>query len=163
MKSLLLVRHAKSSWDDPTQTDIERPLNERGRKDAPMMARRLVAKGIHPDKLVSSPARRAFTTAEAYAAVLDIPKSLSQAASLYMASPVDFLRVIESLDDASDVVALFSHNPGITDFANLLGVLRIDHFPTCAVLGVRADTTHWKDFATAKKSFWFFDYPKKPV
>jgi phosphohistidine phosphatase len=161
MKSLILVRHAKSSWDDPSQSDYDRPLNDRGRKDAPMMAKRLVAKGIRSDALVSSPAIRAFTTAQAFAAAMDIPKHLLHTAGpLYMAGPADFFRVIASLDDGVGTAALFSHNPGITDFANLLGVARIDHFPTCSVLGIHADTAHWKDFETARKSFWFFDFPK---
>jgi phosphohistidine phosphatase len=163
MKSLILVRHAKSSWDDPALSDFDRPLNERGRKDAPVMAKRLAATGIRPDLLVSSTARRALKTAEAFAAELDIPKQLvQQTESLYMAGPADFYRVIASLDDSAQTVALFSHNPGITDFANMLDVARIDHFPTCAVFGVRTDTRHWKDFESARKSFWFFDFPKKP-
>lgn len=163
MKSLILVRHAKSSWDDPSLSDFDRPLNERGRKDAPAMAKRLAHKGILPDILVTSPARRALKTAEAFAAELDIPRqSIIPVESLYMASPMDFLRVVTGLSDLAQTVALFSHNPGITDFANTLDTARIDHFPTCAVLGIHADITHWKDFQTAKKTFWFFDYPKNP-
>jgi phosphohistidine phosphatase len=79
-----------------------------------------------------------------------------------MAAPGDFLRVISSLDDTVGTAVVFSHNPGITDFANLLGVARIDHFPTCAMMGIHADTVHWKDIGTAGKSFWFFDFPKNP-
>jgi phosphohistidine phosphatase len=163
MKSLILVRHAKSSWDDPSMSDYDRPLNDRGRKDAPMMAKRLAAKGIRPDVLVSSPAKRAFTTAQAFAAEMDIPKKqVHTAEALYMAGPGDFLQVISTLDDTVGTAVLFSHNPGITDFANLLGVARIDNFPTCAVMGIHADTAHWKDIGTASKSFWFFDFPKNP-
>lgn len=163
MKSLILVRHAKSSWDDPALSDYDRPLNDRGRKDAPMMARRLLSKGIRPDILVSSPARRALTTAHAFAAEMDIPlHQIQTAEALYMAGPGDFLRVITTLDDAVGTAAVFSHNPGITDFANLLGVARIDHFPTCAVFGIHIDTSHWKDIGNAGKSFWFFDFPKNP-
>lgn len=164
MKSLILVRHAKSSWDDSSLSDYDRPLNERGKKDAPAMAKRLAHKGIRPELLVSSPARRAVQTAEAFAAGLEIPKqAIRQAESLYMAGPLDFFKVIASLDHEAQTAALFSHNPGITDFANLLDVARIDHFPTCAVFGVRADIKHWKDFEKGAKSFWFFDYPKKAV
>jgi phosphohistidine phosphatase len=161
MKSLLLVRHAKSSWENFSLPDFDRPLNERGKHDAPMMARRLQEMGIQPDALVSSPAKRARKTAQAFADVLDIPKkNLILQDELYMASPESFHQVVSRLNDDCNVVALFSHNPGISDYANQLDAVTIDEMPTCGILAVTAPVNSWSAFRQAKKAFWFFDYPK---
>ena len=162
MKSLILVRHAKSSWGDFSLPDFERPLNERGKHDAPMMAARLMGKKIKPDLLVSSPAKRAKKTAQAFAETLDIKKdSILYREELYMAGIGQFYSVISNLDDAFNKVALFSHNPGITQFANEMGVAKIDEMPTCSIFAVTTNADSWADFRDAKKEFWFFDYPKK--
>ena len=162
MKTLLLIRHAKSSWDDPELTDYERPLNERGKKDAPAMAEKLYERGIKIDAFVTSPARRARKTAEQFAKRYKKEKEdLLLKTELYMASDEAFNSVIEKLNDDIDCVAVFSHNPGITDFANsLTDDIRIDNIPTCGIFAVQADCKHWSDFRHAKKEFWFFDYPK---
>jgi len=164
MKKLLLIRHAKSSWDDINQKDFERPLNDRGHKDAPMMAKRLLKAGITPDALVSSPALRALTTAEYFAEVFDIrKKNVLHEPSLYLAAPEVFFNIISALDNDHKTVAIFSHNPGITEFVNQLGVTRIDDMPTCSIFGVKADIKHWRDFKDAEKKFWFFDFPKNSL
>lgn len=161
MKSILFVRHAKSSWESPTQKDFDRPLNERGNKDAPVMASRLMEKKIQIDAFVSSTAIRAITTAnyfhQAYKAKKD---QLILMPSLYHASVPDFYNVIKQLNNKCETVALFSHNPGITEMVNSLGVAHVDSMPTCAVFGVHADIKNWEDFETADKQFWLFDYPK---
>lgn len=160
MKSILLVRHAKSSWDFNVE-DFERPLNHRGETDAPAMAKRLLKKDIKIDTFVSSPAKRAFTTAVFFAeAYKEKKKNIIIVPSLYEASVSAFFSAIEGLDKDFKTVALFSHNPGITAFANTLTTTTIDDMPTCAVFAVKADIKKWEDFASAKKEFWFFDYPK---
>ncbi|MCW3115671.1 MAG: putative phosphohistidine phosphatase, SixA [Segetibacter sp.] len=160
MKSLLIIRHAKSSWDFDFQ-DFDRPLNHRGENDAPAMAKRLLKKDIKIDAFVSSPAKRAFTTAALFAEVYDEKKkNIIIVPSLYEASVSDFFNAIEGFDKDCKNVALFSHNPGITAFANKLTDTKIDDMPTCAVFAVKADIKKWEDFATSKKEFWFFDYPK---
>ena len=117
LKTLLLIRHAKSSWDDAGLTDYERPLNERGKKDAPAMAEKLYERGIKIDAFVTSPARRARKTAEQFAKRYKKEKEdLLLKTELYMASDEAFNSVIEKLNDDIDCVAIFSHNPGITDF-----------------------------------------------
>jgi phosphohistidine phosphatase len=162
MRSLLLVRHAKSSWDDFSIPDIDRPLNDRGKRDAPKMAIRLLEKKIPIDAILSSPAKRALKTAEAFSELYGIAqKHILVRDKLYMAGPEDFLEVILKLDDAILHPALFSHNPGITSFANSLGAGVIDDMPTCSIFAVKFDIKKWKDFSAAEKSFWFFDYPKK--
>jgi phosphohistidine phosphatase len=162
MKTLLIIRHAKSSWEDAAVSDIDRPLNDRGRRDAPAMAQRLIKTGISIDRFVSSPAKRARQTAELFLHAFDekgkhiiyfIPE-------LYHADPSTFEAVVDGLDDGDDTVAIFSHNPGITAFVNTLTAARLDNMPTSAVFAVKCDVKHWKDFRASAPQFWFFDYPK---
>ena len=161
MKQLILVRHAKSDWGDASLSDFDRPLNERGKKDAPAMAKRLADKKIKVDAIISSTAKRAAKTANAFIDALDIKKKHAFFTDeLYLASPDTFYKVIAGIDDEYESIALFSHNEGITYFANQLTDARIDNIPTCGVFAVKADCNHWKDFRDAKKEFWFFDYPK---
>jgi len=160
MKSLLLIRHAKSSWDFNVD-DFERPLNERGNKNAPEMAKRLIKKDVKIDAFVSSPAKRALSTATYFAEEYGKKvKNIVIVPALYNAAAESFSTAIEDLDDDNKTVAVFSHNPGITEFANSLTDTRIDDMPTCAVFALKVDIKKWKDFREAKKEFWFFDYPK---
>jgi len=159
MKTVLLIRHAKSSWDDSSVSDFDRPLNERGKKNAPEMAVRLHDKGIKPDMLVSSPAKRAKQTAKAFQKILDI-QNLELVDELYLASADAFARVISNLPARINTVAIFSHNPGITEFANLLSTTRIDNMPTASIFAVKADVKDWSEFTAQHTRFWFFDYPK---
>jgi phosphohistidine phosphatase len=164
MKTLILVRHAKSSWDQPGLSDFERPLNERGKKDAPEMAKRLKEKGISIDQFVSSPARRARKTAKYFAEEFGVKKDdIKMVEALYGADPSAFLETISKLHDDHDTVIIFSHNPGITEFASSLTKVRVDEMPTCAVFAVQADKDHWREFDSAEKKFLFFDYPKNPL
>jgi phosphohistidine phosphatase len=161
MKKILLVRHAKSSWDDMAQKDFDRPLNDRGHKDAPVMARRLLKNDVKIDAFISSPAVRALTTAEYFAEAFDIKKKqVIQEPSLYHPTNEIFFDIISKIDDRYKTVAIFSHNPGITEFAAQLCDTRIDDMPTCAIFAVKTDIQSWKEFEKAKKKFWFFDYPK---
>lgn len=164
MKTLILVRHAKSSWEDPSLSDFERPLNDRGKRDAPLMAERLHERGIKLDSIVSSPARRAKKTAEQFAKrYKKKEEGLALKTELYMAGEEAFTSVIERLDDNDDCVAIFSHNPGITDFANSLTDARVDNIPTCGIFAVTVEAKKWNKFRGAKKEFLFFDYPKAMV
>lgn len=161
MKTLLIVRHAKSSWDSADISDIDRPLNDRGKRDAPVMAQRLIKAGVVIDRFVSSPAKRARSTAEHFAHAYDRKsKEILQVPDLYHADIPLFKQVVAGLDDDDDTVAIFSHNPGITAFANALTDIRLDNMPTCAIFAVRNEVAHWKDFFSGGAKFWFFDYPK---
>jgi phosphohistidine phosphatase len=161
LKTLLVIRHAKSDQSF-FGNDFERPLNERGKKDAPVIANRLLQKNITIDAFVSSPAKRAKKTAEIFCEAFNQqPADIAFVSSLYHAPSHQFYEVIKTLDDKNNAVAIFAHNPGITYFVNELATgTRIDNMPTCAVFAVQADIEHWKDFAKAKKEFLFFDYPK---
>jgi phosphohistidine phosphatase len=164
MKSLILVRHAKSSWEAVGIDDFDRPLNDRGKQDAPIMAKRLKNKNIDIDLFISSPAKRALRTAKYFAEEFDIDKKeIDQIDKLYGASVSVFLEVITSINDKHKTAALFSHNPGITEFANTLTTVHIDNMPTCSMFAVQADTDKWADFLRSEKKFLFFDYPKNPL
>jgi len=161
MKTLILVRHAKSSHSFGTSNDFDRPLNDRGFREAAEMGKKLFKKNIPIDKFVSSPALRAKTTAELFAGEFKSKlKEIRFEPFLYHADREIFSHVAEELDDAYNHVALFSHNPGITDFAGSLSESPIDHMPTCSVFAVSVDTDQWKNFRDSKKSFLFFYKPE---
>ena len=162
MKTLLVIRHAKSSWDNLGATDEERPLNDRGKRDAPVMAKRVKDRKIKIDCFVSSPAVRAKKTAAIFMKEYDEKeKNLIIVPSLYEASIKNFNDAVEKFKDKDHVVALFSHNPGITDFVNTLTEFKVDNMPTCSVFALKVTTKEWKEFRNAEKEFLFFDYPKK--
>lgn len=161
MKTLFFIRHAKSSWSYSGLNDFDRPLNDRGERDTPIMAKRLFKKGVKLDLLVSSPAARAKTTCMEFAAAFHIkPKQIQFENELYLASPIVYNKLISLLSDELDHVAFFAHNPGITDFVNTLTDVRIDNMPTCSVFAIKTHLKHWNKWNEAIKEFWFFDYPK---
>lgn len=161
MKTLLIIRHAKSGWDDASLSDFDRTLTERGKSDAVMMAKRIKKNSIKIDAFISSPARRAKKTAGIFMKEFnESEKKLSLIASLYEASVKDFYDAIETLNDKDDNVALFSHNPGITDFVNSLECSPVYNMPTCAVFALKIKTKKWNNFREADREFLFFDYPK---
>jgi phosphohistidine phosphatase len=137
MKTLFLIRHAKSSWDDTALPDKDRPLGDRGRRDAPKMGKRLAKRDVKPDLILSSPARRALTTAEIVAKKLDYKlKDIVVDDRLYAGAVHDLLNVIHKLGDKLERVMLFGHNPELTEFAHRLSS-EITHMPTCAVAEFR--------------------------
>ena len=161
MKSLLIIRHAKSSWDFINMEDFDRPLNDRGNSDAPLMAKRLLKKEIAIDAYISSTAVRAITTATYFAKAYDVKaKHIIQIPELYEAHANVFAQVVAGINPSVKTAAIFAHNPGITDYANSLTKVHIDNIPTCGIFAVKAPVKEWIDFADAEKEFWFFDYPK---
>jgi len=162
MKTLLLVRHAKSSWDLATLNDFDRSLNERGKKDAPVMAQRILDRKIDINIFVSSPAKRAKKTAELFCSIYKKDKEqIIFVPALYHASINTFFEVVSQLNDDYNCVAIFSHNPVITEFVNqLVENITIENMPTCGVFAVKTSITKWKEFSTSKKELLFFDYPK---
>ncbi len=161
VKQLLVIRHAKSSWDFSGQPDFERALNERGLRDAPEMASRLLKKQVRIEAFLSSTANRAFTTAAFFAKAYGLPESAIRGyRQLYHAQPAVYYALIKELEDNVTTAAFFAHNPGITSFVNELTNARIDNMPTCSIFAVKANCDNWKDFRKAEKRLWFFDYPK---
>jgi phosphohistidine phosphatase len=162
MKTLILIRHAKSSWDDSTQTDFERTLNERGFHDASFMGRLLFKKNVVPDLIISSPANRAYTTAEIFASQLKYPaEKIKSDTRIYEATVRDLMEVIREVDDANETVLLFGHNPGIGNFTNLLGDEFINGMPTCSIAGIELNIDSWKNLERRCGKLIMFDYPKK--
>lgn len=161
-RRLVLVRHAKSSWDIGHLNDFDRPLNERGKKDAPEMARRLVNKKIKIDAFVSSTAARAQKTAGFFSSAYGKKDSdIILMQELYHAPAELISQIVKGFKNEYQTVAVFSHNPGITDFVNqLVKNIRLDNLPTCGIFAVTAATDNWSDFEKAEKKLWFFDYPK---
>lgn len=163
MKLLTLVRHAKSSWKDSGLSDLERPLNRRGERDAPLMGRRFAGVEPRPDLLLSSPAARAKRTAEVIAAEAGLGNGLVFEEALYLASPGRMLSLVQGQDDAVGHLALVGHNPGMTALANILTHARIQNVPTCGIVRLELEVEHWRDAAPGRARLLDFDYPKKEV
>lgn len=162
MKKLFLVRHAKSSWDYSDLTDFERPLNKRGRRDAPFMARLLAQQGVSPEMIISSPASRAATTARYFCESLNLSfHDISLEPKLYEASADDILNVIYGIDNSFKSIMLFSHNPGLTDLADLLLDKPIDNIPTCGIVAIGFNINSWDQISNNNSEILFFEYPKK--
>lgn len=161
MKTLLIIRHAKSDQSF-FGNDFERPLNDRGKKDAPVIAKRLLDRNIVIDAFVASPAKRAKKTAELFCEnYKKNTEDIIFISALYHAPADVFYEVIKQLDDSFNTVAIFAHNPGISYFVNgLVAGVRIDNMPTCAVFALQSEISNWKDFRKTTKEFLFFDYPK---
>lgn len=164
MLRLLVVRHAKSSWKHPELQDHERPLNKRGREDAPLMGRVLKARGQNVDRFYSSSAIRAFLTAKLLAKELACDlTAVQESEELYNADLYLMLDVIRNKVPGNErTVAVIGHNPTITDFANYLiaGQEELD-FKTCAIAAIDFHVDRWDQIAPAKGELAFFEYPKK--
>lgn len=162
MLNLTLIRHAKSSWTDATLKDFQRPLNKRGRHNAPLMGSIIQRSGLSFDRIVSSPADRAITTARLIAAELGYPEQQIQALDeLYDASAGQLLRCVQSLDDSWRSVALVAHNPGLTQLCDDLSGAGIDNLPTCAVAVIEFDLDSWQAVHPDLGRLTRFEYPRK--
>ncbi len=162
MKTIYLVRHAKSSWDFPELSDFDRPLNKRGKKNAPEMGVRLQNQGILPDLLMSSPANRAHTTALNIAEKIGYDKDkIRLNRKIYHASEAELLFLINEVEDDFNTLMLFGHNPGFTDLANILGNDWIDNIPTAGVVCLEFGVDSWKEIKPKSGKTLWFDYPKK--
>ncbi len=163
MKTLYLLRHAKSSWATPDVKDFDRPLNERGFNDAPEMAERLQQRGEKIDLLVSSPALRAYTTATLFCEVLGInPDSIVQNRQIYLAGSPKLQQLISLFEESANSAMLVAHNPALTDLANDLAHAGIDNIPTCGLVVIQLPIEHWFDVQPGMGRLLRFDFPKNP-
>lgn len=161
MKHLTLLRHAKSSWSDTGLADIRRPLADRGRRDAPLMGRRLAAHGLRPDLLLTSPAKRAEQTADLIEPAFGAAPERLTDARLYHASPGEILSVLADTEDRFGDVIVVAHNPGLTLLANMmLPDLKLTNLPTSGAIAINCDTASWRTIDDARFSLNFHDTPK---
>jgi len=160
VRTLLLVRHAKSSWDDPLLADRERPLNGRGRRDAPKMGERLARRGVRPDLILASPAERAITTARILAKELDYDRDgIVVDDRLYAASVERLLKVIAGIPDRHERVLLVGHNPELSALAHRLTGEFAD-LPTCAVVELAWDAPSWAQALRAQPARASLETPR---
>lgn len=153
MKTLYLVRHAKSSWKFDLE-DHKRPLNERGLNDAPRVAQEFASKMAKPDLMMSSDALRAKTTALFFAKAFNIPENeLVLEDKLYDFNGDKLLQVIRTCPDTVDCLMVFGHNNAMTTVVNVFGSVHMDNVPTCGCIAIRFDTAHWKDIAEGTTIF----------
>ena len=162
MRNLILLRHAKSSWKDQSLDDFDRPLNKRGKRDAPQMAKILLNKAIDFDLIISSCARRTSDTAKIFADILSIKSEIIFDDKLYEASHKQILKVINQISDKFYNVILVCHNPGITNLVNYLSDNFIDNIPTTGLVCLSADIS-WKEIDKNSCLMIFYDYPKKSI
>lgn len=169
MRTLSLLRHAKSSWDDPTQSDHDRPLNARGRRDAPRIAQFMRLNGLKPDLVLSSDAVRTQQTLDLILAELEgaLPQVVTDGA-LYLAEPAAILKLIAKVDRAAQHCMVVGHNPGLHDLAIALagsgvaGSLAALHqrFPTSSLAVLEFDSASWRGIALEQCHLRDFVTPK---
>jgi len=161
MKNLTLVRHAKSSWNNPQLADFQRPLNKRGERDAPRMGSRLAARNMQPQIIVSSPAVRALTTAKVIASALGFQAAeIITDERIFHAYSDHLLEVIRGFDASLHHVMLVGHNPGLTDLVEQLSHAGISNIPTCGIVMLGFSVDHWRDVSDGAGEMLLFDYPK---
>jgi phosphohistidine phosphatase len=160
MKTIYLVRHAKSFWGDQSTPDFDRPLNKRGKKDAPFMGSILNEKIIKPDLIIASPAKRAKKTAIAIADTISYPeKKIIYSEELYEASINTILKILQKLDERHNTIMIFGHNPGFTLLNNHISNHYIDNIPTCGIVALRLNK-NWSELNKNTCEFLFFECPK---
>ena len=163
MKILTIVRHAKSSWKDTRLSDRKRPLNKRGERDAPEMGRRIHEHGIRPSLIITSPAKRAWTTAKIIAQEINYPlEFLQREDGLYLASVNAILDTIVAQDNGFNNLMIVGHNPGLTDFANFLVPGLTNNLPTAGVVSVEIDRDDWSLYTQPQARLLVHDWPKNP-
>lgn len=162
VKNVCFVRHAKSSWDRPGIRDLDRPLNDRGLVDAPLMARQMNDLELAPDLIISSNAQRALSTAQFFQAEFHIPEeNFLIRPEIYEASPEIVFDVIRDAPDHASFIYIFGHNPTFTWIANSISGVHIDNVPTCGIVHVQAALSSWKKFKPEYTAFVGFYFPKQ--
>lgn len=159
---LYLVRHAKSSRKDPTLSDLARPLNKRGKDDAPRMGKRLKDKSAYPGLIITSPANRAHRTAALIASELDYPVAdITVDEKIYGALPSELISLLRDLDNQYAQVMLVGHNPEMTDLVNHLAGYCTDNLPTCGIATLEFATDAWHDVESVAVKLLDLDFPKR--
>ena len=155
MKTIYLIRHAKSDWDDLSLGDIDRGLSKRGKKAIPIMAKALYEKKIKPDIIISSSSKRTKLTVEGLLKELDYSTEIIYDDELYLGNPKTILSIIKNTNDKYKSIFIVGHNPGITEFANLMGDKEIENIPTLGIVALKCKIKNGKvaNIMTQKPSF----------
>jgi phosphohistidine phosphatase len=162
MKKLVLIRHAKSSWENEAQADFERPLNKRGKNDAPFMGEIIKNTIGTPQLIISSPAKRALSTAKKMAKKLNYQKDdIKTDLKIYHAEDTELIRIIKKISEKYDFVAIVGHNPAITEVANILGDSQIINVPTSGAVYIEFELDSWENIKIKSGHMVAFEYPKK--
>jgi phosphohistidine phosphatase len=162
VKILYLARHAKSSWSDYAMKDFDRPLNDRGLRDAPLMGKVILGIGPAPETIVTSPAVRALTTARLFAGAMGLPDAaVVETGALYSAAAETILEVVNGLDDAATSAMVLGHNPGMTMLASELSRGGIAHMPTCSVASFELPVDSWLKVRPGRGRLRYFETPKR--
>ena len=162
-KTVVLIRHAKSSWNHPELSDFERPLNGRGKRDSPYMGQKLNSRGIVFDQMFSSPSQRTTQTARNICNEIAFDfDAIEFENAIYHGGTDDLIDIIQGADETSQTIAIYAHNPGITYLANYLQKDEyIANIPTCGIVSIEFALDNWLDIGDGKGNLNFFDYPKK--
>lgn len=162
MKTVVLVRHAKSGWDNPEWSDFERPLNKRGLRDAPFMGYLFKEKKINPEIIFSSPANRASTTANYFVEALGIKeKEIKYDRNIYERGSKYIINLLKEVDKSVDSVLIFGHNPDITSLSSYFSGEYFDNVPTCGTVCIDFGIKSWDEIDKINGKLRFFEYPKK--
>lgn len=162
INNLIVIRHAKSSWDHPGLADHERPLNRRGERDAPLMGSLLKSRGLLPDRIVCSPAIRAYQTARLLADAVGYAVSdIDIRRDIYEQGLAGLMNVIHGLDSKWRRVFLVGHNPDLTHLVGELAGTEPEHLPTCAVASLDFAVDDWTHVMAGSGRLAFLDYPKR--
>lgn len=161
MKTVYILRHAKSSWSDPTLADIERPLNKRGKRDAPLMAEIMKRFNYIPDQVYLSPSARTRATIKPLVKTLEIPDDhIHIEYSLYHGYYDDYEAIIQDLDEDVNSILMVGHNPGITYIANSCAGPILDNVPTCGLLVIESTIKDWSTFSFSESTLVKYYFPK---
>ncbi|MGB1037571.1 MAG: SixA phosphatase family protein [Bacteroidia bacterium] len=159
MKRVLLMRHAKSDWSNDDLSDHQRPLNNRGKNDAPRMAIEVAERGIFPELILVSDAERTRETWELIKEYFPTSQTVF-IPELYLASSSEILRIVSEVDDLVDNVMIIAHNPGITTAFYDIAKVRIDNVPTSGIGCIKLIANQFKDILTPGNELEYFIYPK---
>ena len=164
VRDVCFVRHAKSSWDDPQLRDFDRKLDDRGRRDAPLMALKMHQLHLVPDYIITSGAKRALKTARFFQEEFGLPDDRFEITNdLYEAAPETVYEIVRGAPDEARFIYVFGHNPTLTWVANSIAGVHIDNVPTCGIVHVQAMIESWTKFKPEYAAFIGFHYPKQFV
>lgn len=161
MKAIYLIRHAKSDWNNPNLSDFDRPLNKRGKRDAPFMGKKLNSLTPNIDLIIASPAKRALETVKAICPEIDYSfDNIQFDESVYHSSYNNLNSIVNNLNNELNSIALVGHNPGLTNFSNYLTDNYIDNIVTSGIVKIELDIDNWNEIVEGVGSKVFYIYPK---